>query len=364
MELSGVDGRSRAADRRGHHLRLLLRARPGAASSVAPSPTPSCAATRGSRSSAIVCGATASRSRPGYRRQGRSASIARRGPSSASRPKASSTSAASIGRRCRARPSTSGLPLAIDLDDGGLRGSHFCNAIARVRAGVTDAQVARRAADGMATPTRQRYPAVRRRGARASSRCSSEVTGRSRQIVWLLIAARRRWCCSSPAPTSPACRWRAPSSRRSELSLRRALGANRWQLVRVGLAENLLIGVAGAALGLLLAGAGLPLLRQLLPADFPRAHEIALTPQAALFAVAVAMADRARRRAAAVASGATPCRRRNSASPPAASRAGCGRRWSSARLRWPACCAPARCSCCAATRRLARAITASAPRAR
>ena len=43
MELSGADGRSRAADRRGHHLRLLLRARQGAARSGARSPTPICA---------------------------------------------------------------------------------------------------------------------------------------------------------------------------------------------------------------------------------------------------------------------------------------------------------------------------------
>ena len=42
--------------------------------------------------------------------------------------------------------------------------------------------------------------------------------------------------------------------------------------------------------GWLLAWVGLPLLRQLLPADFPRAHEIALTMQGALFAAAIALA--------------------------------------------------------------------------
>jgi macrolide transport system ATP-binding/permease protein len=57
----------------------------------------------------------------------------------------------------------------------------------------------------------------------------------------------------------------------------------------VGLAENLLIGIVGAVLGLLLARIGLPLLRQLLPADFPRAHEIGLTVKGGLFAAAIAL---------------------------------------------------------------------------
>ena len=108
----------------------------------------------------------------------------------------------------------------------------------------------------------------------------SEVTGRSRQIIWLLVAAGALVvlvACANIAGLSVA----RAASRQDELALRRALGANRWQLVRVGLAENLLIGVGGAVLGLLLAWIGLPLLRQLLPADFPRAHEIGLTWQAA-----------------------------------------------------------------------------------
>jgi predicted lysophospholipase L1 biosynthesis ABC-type transport system permease subunit len=79
-------------------------------------------------------------------------------------------------------------------------------------------------------------------------------------------------------------------TRQKELSLCRALGANRWQEVRVGLTENLLIGVAGAIIGLLLAKVGLPPLRQLLPADFPRAYEIALPGTEAAFAAAIAMA--------------------------------------------------------------------------
>jgi predicted permease len=177
-------------------------------------------------------------------------------------------------------------PLAIDLDDGGLRASHFCNAIARLRTGVTDAQV-RDELQRMAAAYSSRYPNFGTWRARTEP-LASEVTGRSRQIVWLLMAAGALVllvACANIAGLSVA----RAVARREELSLRRALGASRWQLARVGLAENLVIGVVGAALGLLLAGAGLPLLRQLLPEDFPRAHEIGLTLQGSVFAVGVAI---------------------------------------------------------------------------
>jgi predicted permease len=177
-------------------------------------------------------------------------------------------------------------PLAVDLDDGGLRGSHFCNAIARVRGGVSDAQV-RDELSRMADAYSKRYPNFGDWKARVEP-LLGEVTGRSSRIVWLLVGAGGLVllvACANIAGLSVA----RAVARRKELSLRRALGANRWQLVRVGLAENVVIGIVGAGLGLVLAGAGLPLLRHLMPEDFPRAHEIALTPGSGLFAVAVAM---------------------------------------------------------------------------
>lgn len=178
------------------------------------------------------------------------------------------------------------MPLRTDLSEGGLRASHFCNAIARLRPGVSQAQ-ALDELQRMAAAYSARYPNFGVWRARVEP-LASEVTGRSRQIVWLLMGAGGLVllvACANIAGLSVA----RAVSRRGELSLRRALGANRWQLVRVGLAENVVIGAAGGALGLLLSGAGLPLLRQLLPADFPRAHEIGLSLEGGAFAVAVAM---------------------------------------------------------------------------
>jgi predicted permease len=178
------------------------------------------------------------------------------------------------------------LWMPLNVGDGRPTGSHFCNAIARIRPGYGEAQV-RDELQRMAAAYSTRFPDFGVWRARVEP-LAGEVTGRSRQIVLLLTAAGGLVlliACANIAGLSVA----RAVSRRGELGLRRALGANRWQLVRVGLAENLLIGLTGGVLGLLLASAGLPLLRQLVPVDFPRAHEIGLTPLGGAFAVAVAL---------------------------------------------------------------------------
>ena len=174
----------------------------------------------------------------------------------------------------------------LDAPEQALRGYHYCNAVARLRDGVSATQAGRELAILAANYSR-RYPNFGKWTARLEP-LLNEVTGRSRQLVWLLSAAGALVMLVACANIGGLCVARAVA-RRKELSLRRALGASPWQLVRVGLAENLLIAVAGSLLGLLLARAAFPLLHQLLPADFPRAHEIALTGLSAFFAVCVAV---------------------------------------------------------------------------
>jgi len=178
------------------------------------------------------------------------------------------------------------IPLALNIPELALRAFHYCNAIARIRPSFTETQ-ARQELATLAASYKQRYPRYGDWSVHVEP-LLSEVTGRSRDLVWLLVAAGGLVllvACANVAGLSMA----RAVARRGELALRHALGASRWQLARVGLAENLIAGVAGAIAGLALAKAGLPLLHQLLPADFPRAHEIALTWEAGLFAVTVAL---------------------------------------------------------------------------
>lgn len=179
------------------------------------------------------------------------------------------------------------VPLPLDGPEMMIRDYHFCNAVARIREGFTEMQ-ARKELEILAARYSQRYPDFGKWTVRMEP-LLNEITGGSRQVVWLLAAAGGLVLLVACTNIAGLCLARTVA-RQKELSLRRALGANRWQLVRVGLTENLLIGVAAAIFGLLLANAGLPLLRQLLPADFPRAHEIVLTWTSGAFAAAIAIA--------------------------------------------------------------------------
>jgi putative ABC transport system permease protein len=81
------------------------------------------------------------------------------------------------------------------------------------------------------------------------------------------------------------------AAKRREMAIRAAIGAGAGRLMRQLLVESGLIGVAGGAAGLLLALALHRAVPALLPADFPRADEVAVDARAMLFALAVTLAS-------------------------------------------------------------------------
>ncbi|HUG39397.1 MAG TPA: ADOP family duplicated permease [Longimicrobiales bacterium] len=68
------------------------------------------------------------------------------------------------------------------------------------------------------------------------------------------------------------------AQRERELAVSRALGANRWTLARAALLEGGLLGLLGAAGGLLVALRGTRALVEIAPAELPRRAEIAVDP--------------------------------------------------------------------------------------
>jgi putative ABC transport system permease protein len=79
------------------------------------------------------------------------------------------------------------------------------------------------------------------------------------------------------------------SGRGREVAIRTALGAGRWRVVRQLLTENLVLSLAGGALGLLLAAWGVALISSFVPADIPRFKEAGLDPNVLAFTLAASV---------------------------------------------------------------------------
>ena len=85
------------------------------------------------------------------------------------------------------------------------------------------------------------------------------------------------------------------TGRLRELAVRRALGAGRWRIIAQLVTENILLSIAGAAVGLLVANWGLNMIRLGMPAEVERYilgwHDIQLDSRALLFTLAAAIAS-------------------------------------------------------------------------
>lgn len=78
------------------------------------------------------------------------------------------------------------------------------------------------------------------------------------------------------------------ADRRKEISIRLALGAQRWKLIRQLLTESLVLSLSGAGLGILIAAWLLGLLRAFhLPFDVPAATSLAIDARVLIFTVAL-----------------------------------------------------------------------------
>jgi putative ABC transport system permease protein len=80
------------------------------------------------------------------------------------------------------------------------------------------------------------------------------------------------------------------TARRQELAVRLALGATRFRLVRLSLAEGLLITLAAGALGVLLADLLLDVLIAWAPAEIPRLDQIGISGRVLAFALGLSLA--------------------------------------------------------------------------
>jgi predicted permease len=151
------------------------------------------------------------------------------------------------------------------------RGSHFIEGIARLRDGVSAEQASAEMNAIMAQLGREHpgdggwhvlvIPLYR------------EVVGAQQRMLFVLLGAVSMVLLIACANAANLLLARA-ASRQREVAVRLALGAPRLRIIRQMLTESLLIALLGGGLGAALAEGGVKGLVSLLPADFPRAHDI------------------------------------------------------------------------------------------
>jgi putative ABC transport system permease protein len=151
------------------------------------------------------------------------------------------------------------------------RDNDFFSCIARLKPNVS-IQQAQANIDTITANWRRQYPDSKLHvGAKVISEMSSMI-GSTRSALFMLCAMAS--CVLLVACVNVANLLLARSlSRNREISIRAALGAGRWQIIRQLLAESMLLGAMGGFSGLLIAVWGIDSLKAFLP-SIPRIDEI------------------------------------------------------------------------------------------
>ena len=182
------------------------------------------------------------------------------------------------------------LPLAPEADPlRHVRNSvSFLRLLARLRPKVSRLQ-AEAELNGITYQLRRQYP--NENGNKLSVRVLSlhdGIVGDFRRALWILFGAVALVLLIACANLANLLLVRA-TGRRKEMAIRAALGASRAKLIRQLLTESLLLALAGALLGLLLAVWAGEMLLTLSPTSLPRAREAGLDARALCFTLAVSL---------------------------------------------------------------------------
>ncbi len=161
---------------------------------------------------------------------------------------------------------------------------NFLTLVGRTRQGVTSER-AEAEMTALARKLREQFPVpnAQKIGVKLAP-LRDQITGGYRRALWVLLGAVGFVLLIACANLANLNLVRAVKRRR-EMSIRSALGATRWQVIRQLLWESALLAAGGGMLGALLAPIGIRGLVALSPSSIPRAGEIGLDPSALAFTV-------------------------------------------------------------------------------
>ena len=159
--------------------------------------------------------------------------------------------------------------------------------IGRLKPGVTIEQ-ARSDLNRVMADLAVAYPTTNRGNGATVIPLKEQVVGNIRPILLMLFGAVGFVLLIACVNVSNLMLARS-TGRSREFAIRSALGAGRRQLLRQSLTESTLLGLAGGALGLIVAGWGTKLALAALPTTLPRAEEVGLDGRVLLFTFVVSL---------------------------------------------------------------------------
>ncbi|HEV7747765.1 MAG TPA: ABC transporter permease [Pyrinomonadaceae bacterium] len=159
--------------------------------------------------------------------------------------------------------------------------------IGRLKPGVTVAQ-ARSDLNRVMADLANTYPQTNRGNGSSIIPLKERVVGGIKPILWTLLGAVGFVLLIACVNVSNLMLARS-TGRAREFAIRSALGAGRGRLLSQSLTESTLLGLAGGALGLIVAAWGTQFALKMLPTTLPRADEVRLDGRVLLFTFAISL---------------------------------------------------------------------------
>jgi putative ABC transport system permease protein len=167
------------------------------------------------------------------------------------------------------------------------RDNHFLSVIGRMRPGVTVEQT-KADVDLLSRQIEQQYPQSNTNVMFNAVSLHEYITRQYRGALLVMLGAVGLVLLIACANVANLLLARA-AARQKEVAIRMALGASRARIASQLLTESMLLSLAGAALGLLLASWGIDLLKAYGPTNVPRLHDVSLDRYVLFFTFFVSM---------------------------------------------------------------------------